>query len=345
MKVNTLDQMIKGLLDLGMVEPAKSLIEEGLKLLDAQPTVRASFSGGLLAQVARIDPVKAFTRIQKISDSAERDRLYGRSAVEMALSQPAEAERFFGMMEERSGFTMYSTTIRLCRRLAKTDLVRAQRIAAAIETSGTRACAWAFTALGASESDKGTVEKSLDRSLEAIDQILESGPGPESMTNLDGIEALYPTNPAVVVLPVVEQVAPDRLGEFFWRAVALHERIDPNREDALQRSGIGYECMLLSRYNREVASAFFQPMDSFIQSVLAQKGQSDELTASVIVAKACLDPNAAVELLESLPLSEEPISAANEARMRVANLLWASPRERWMVLWRSMQAQLPLDYE
>ncbi len=345
MKINILEQMIKGLLDLGVVEQAKPLIEEGLKLLDAQPTIRASLSGGLLAQVARIDPGQAFMRIQKVLDSAERDRLYGRSAVEMAVSQPPEAERFFGLMEERSGFTMYSTTIRLCRRLAKVDLVRARRIATAIDTAGTRACAWAFTALGVSENDEGVVDTSLDRSLEAIDQILESGPGPESMTNLDGIEALYPTNPAVVVLPVVEQVAPERLGEFFWRAVALHERIDPNREDALQRSGIGYECMLLSRYNREVASAFFQPMDSFIQSVLAHKGQSDELTASVIVAKACLDPNAAVELLESLPLSQEPISTVNEARMGVANLLWASPRERWMVLWRSMQAQLPLDYE
>ena len=110
-----------------------------------------------------------------------------------------------------------------------------------------------------------------------------------------------------MILPVVEQVAPERLAEFFWRAVALHERIDGEKEDALQRSGIGVECILLSRYDRQVAALLFEPMNAFIKSVLAQKIAGNELTSSVIVAKACLDPKAAVELLESLPAAQELI--------------------------------------
>ena len=50
--------------------------------------------------------------------------------------------------------------------------------------------------------------------------------------------------PAAEVLPIVEHVAPERLAEFFWRAVALHERINPDDEDQLQRSAIGTECIL-----------------------------------------------------------------------------------------------------
>ena len=32
---------------------------------------------------------------------------------------------------------------------------------------------------------------------------------------------MYPTKSAAVILPVVERIAPDRLAEFFWRAVAF----------------------------------------------------------------------------------------------------------------------------
>ena len=182
----------------------------------------------------------------------------------------------------------------------------------------------------------------FDRSLEAIDRILESGPGPEPATNLDGLEVLYPTNPAAVILPLVEQVAPERLGEFFWRAVALHDRVDVEQEDALQRSGIGVECILLSHYNRQVAALLFEPMNAFIASVLSQKPQANELTSSVILAKACLDPKAAVDLLEPLPVAQDNLPS-NEARMRLAHAFSVSSEERWKVLWRSMRAQLPLE--
>ena len=341
-KLNVLEQIIKGLLDLDSVDLARPLIEDGLKILDSQPAARGPLIGGFLAQVARLDPEQSRMRIQKISDVAARDDCYREATVAMARSQPADAERFFGMIEQGSGYSAYSNAIRLCRRLAEVDPPRAQRIAAEIETPGARACAWAFTALGASERDNQAAHQSLDRSLEAIDQILKSGPGPEPRTSLDGVVVLYPSNPAAVVLPVVERVAPERLAEFFWRAVALHERIDIDEEDALQRSGIGYECMLLSRYDRQTASVLFEPMDSYIKSVRAERSQANELTSSVIVAKACLDPKSAVELLESLSVAQEELPSS-EARMKLAHVFSVSQEERWKILWRSMSAQLPLE--
>jgi len=341
-KVSVLRQIIKGLLDLGAVELAMPLIQEGLKTLDSRTTARTPLAGGFLAQVARVDPAQAHARIQRFSEQTDRDDVYREAAVEMALSHPADAERFFGLIDLRSGIQMYGTALRLCRRLAEVDLPRAERIASAIETPGARACAWAFTALGSSSRGKETDQAALDRSLEAIDRVLESGPGLEPVTNLDGILTLYPTNPAAVILPVVEQVAPERLAEFFWRAVALHERLDSDKEDALQRSAIGVECLLLSRYDRQVAALLFEPMNSFIKSVRAREAQANELTASVIVAKACLDPRAAVEFLEWLPVARDELPSS-EARMRLAHAFSVSAKERWKVLWRSMQSQIPFE--
>ena len=165
------------------------------------------------------------------------------------------------------------------------------------------------------------------------------------MTNLAGVLTIYPSNPAVLILPVVEQIVPELLAEFFWRAVALHDRVDVDNEDLLQSSGIGFECMLLSHYDRQAAALLFQPMDAFIKTVLAQKDRSNELTSSVIVAKACLDPKAGVELLESLGAGRElsNADAVNEARRYLAGAFSAEPGERWKRVWRTMRAQVPLE--
>jgi hypothetical protein len=105
--------------------------------------------------------------------------------------------------------------------------------------------------------------------------------------------------------------------------------------------------MLLSRYDRQVAAALFEPMDSFIRSVFAEKSRGGELSASVIVAKACLDPKAAVELLEFLETEEAKPQgeASNEARLLLAKVFAAPAEGRWKLLWGSMSWQLPLDDE
>jgi len=156
---------------------------------------------------------------------------------------------------------------------------------------------------------------------------------------------MYPTYPAAVILPVVERIAPERLAEVFWRAVALHPRIDTDRDEQIQSSYVGFECMLLSRYDRDVAAALFEPMDSYLRSLAARKGPRNEFTTSLIVAKACLDPRAAVAFLESLtpPRDFSLSNPAHEARLRLAEVLGLPPENRWRRLWRSLGAQVPLE--
>ena len=77
---------------------------------------------------------------------------YRQAAVEMARSQPADAERFFGLIERAKRISDVRDDAPSLPPAGEVDLPRAQRIAAAIETPGARACAWAFTALGASSA-------------------------------------------------------------------------------------------------------------------------------------------------------------------------------------------------
>ena len=66
----------------------------------------------------------------------------------------------------------------------------------------------------------------IDHVIQEIDRLRESGPGPEQVIIIGDVRLMYPTNPAAVILPVVERAAPDRLAEVFWRAVALHPRLE-----------------------------------------------------------------------------------------------------------------------
>ena len=134
-------------------------------------------------------------------------------------------------------------------------------------------------AAGLAEKDKAGASEALDRAIREIDRLRESGPGPETVYIINGIRLMPPTNPAAQILPIVERIAPERLAEVFWRAVALHPRIETDREDQLQTSYIGNECMLLGRYDREVAAALFEPLDSYLQTPAARRPRTPSSTS------------------------------------------------------------------
>ena len=156
-----------------------------------------------------------------------------------------------------------------------------------------RAWAWAYVGLGLAEKGQGQCPRGRrpcdpgDRPAPGI------GSDPELVHTVGGVRVMYPTNPAAVILPVVERAAPDRLAEVFWRAVALHPRLETDREEQLQTSYIGFECVLLSHYDRGVAATLFEPMDFYLRR-LRNKGPRTEFASSHIVAKACIDPRAAI---------------------------------------------------
>jgi hypothetical protein len=56
---------------------------------------------------------------------------------------------------------------------------------------------------------------------------------------------------------------------------------------------------MLARSDREVAAVLFESMDNDDRSIPADNKRQDEFSAVSVVGGACIDPRAAVELLQS----------------------------------------------
>ncbi len=212
---------------------------------------------------------------------------------------------------------------RICRRLVRSDLARAKKIAASLPYAAERAYAWTFIAHGLVGTDSTGASAALDQALREIDSIDVHDP-----------YRRFDANAAVSILALVEQIAPDRVAEVFWRTVALHAPGDDPRSDF----GVDYplisEVMLLSRYDREVARTLFEPAADYIRSRARRGGQ--DIIVGVVHALACLDPKNAVAVVEGLPPARTLSIGApvNYLRYDLAELLAMPPEHRWMGIWR-----------
>lgn len=191
-------------------------------------------------------------------------------------------------------------------------------------------------ALGLAETDRAGASEAMDRAIQEIDRLRESGPDPEPGGR--SFVLLYRTNPAALILPIVERIAPERLAEVFWRAVALQTRVKTDRDYQLQRSNIGFECELLARYDRQVAAALLEPINSSLRSLAARSAPPEEIDTSIIMAQGTIDPRSAVALLESLtpPRNPRRLDPVHRARIRLAEVLGQPREDRWIRRWGSM---------
>ena len=354
-------RLAAGWLDLGDVDRARPLLMEEKKRFDAQRPLNPLLFAPFLAQLARIEPAEAEVRFRKMADSIASDAklpearaqtaivrldLYlAQAAVAIATERPPEAERLFDLRETQGSEQSHANSMQLCRRLAKVDLPRARRLAGSCDGAGERACAWAYVALGLAEHDRARPARHSTCALEEIDRLRELGPEPQPIESPTGPRFLYPTNPAAAILLVVERVAPERLPEFFWRAVALSSGFDPEREESPAHSPIAYECLLLARYDRETTAVLFAPMDIHLRELLARGRGGDRLTPGAILAKGCLDPLAAVAHVESLAPAQ-PLNSwdpVNESRLALASMLAQPADRRARYVARLLRVTIPLD--
>jgi hypothetical protein len=110
--------------------------------------------------------------------------------------------------------------------------------------------------------------------------------------------------------------------------------VQTDREDQLKRSNIGYECDRLARYDRRVAAALFEPIDSYLRSLAARMGPRDDFDPSLvsfIAAKGSIEPRSAVAFVESVtpPRGSRRSDAVDRARIRLAVVLGQPLETRW----------------
>ena len=236
----------------------------------------------------------------------------------------------------------------LCRRLARIDSPRARRVAAAQQGPAERAIAWAYVALGLAEKDKAGAGEAVDRAIAEIDRLRESGPGPEPIPILGDVRLMYPTNPAALILPVVERAVPDRLGDIFWRT----SRFIPGLKRARTISSVTRASVSSARFWRDM-TARWPPHSSrrwmLTYALAVRKGPRNEFAASHLVAKGCIDPRAAIAH-SGIPDHSGTFQSATRGFQSIESGLYSAdhtcqglgqPREdRWKYLWSRLGMHL-----
>ncbi len=288
-----LARVARGWLDFGEAEQARPLIDEGLKIL-AVLSPRDRYRPNFVSAAARLELDRVLTLIKDLK-SASRRTCYVAIAVALANDRPAEAERVYQLIDDLPDVPSYErkneVVLRLCLPMAKTDSERARRLIAGLKIPREQACAWALVALGLADRDKPAARSALAESIRLIDRLGVLPTTADRMT----LPVYVALNPAASILPIVEKVAPERLEEVFWKAVALMPKDDVARERGIVNFRALDATIFLARYDRQVADVFFT------QATASQVSGAGRTLWIAVRAKAVIDPRVAVALFEALP--------------------------------------------
>jgi hypothetical protein len=329
------------LIDLGDKERARRLLAETEEL--ARPTVKGIKAGGynlgIAAEaLARLDLPAALKMIDDLAREAKKNdkvdrayvfvRIYGAMAYKIAADAPADAERVLERFKSLDPTNYDGSVVAACWKMANIDPDRAERIAKTMmnaESIELKPYALGLIAgkLAATDRDKTRARRLLDEAYDELDRLAETGRTSPMYTNATVAGAL---------LPVVEQVAPDRLPEFLARTLMLRE---PRRDDSDEASSVhntAMLAMLIGRYDRDLAARLLRPALAQLETI---RGRStpDYISFRVLAALATIDPRQAVERIEAMPDDPSPGTSSdtpkNMARTWVAQLLARHGKDRW----------------
>jgi hypothetical protein len=308
--------------ELGQKQKAEELFGEGRALLDALTPEKRTDAGSFLTHLARVDPTSSMSFLKNVGTDRWNQRMIANVASRLAFAFPTEAERAWEQLREP--LWRKDAGLRICRRMARIDPERARRMAARFPDAAERAFAWTFLAEGLRETDPDGARGVLDRAIAELDSI-PSRDEPD----------VWDPGPAASILPLVERIAPDRVAEVFWRAVARVPASDNPRCDLGRDQSPIDEVLLLSRYDRQAAATLFAPAADYVRSASLRAG-GDDLTPATILTLAFLDPRHAVEVIESLPPARngDISDPVNWARYELGELLAMPPDLRWLRTWR-----------
>ncbi len=126
-----------------------------------------------------------------------------------------------------------------------------------------------------------------------------------------------------VALPLVEQIDPALVSEYFWRTIALRP-VRGDASDSSQRIASGL-ARLLAWYDRDVAAALSEAATSALE-------RGDEvppiIRGTAFQAWSAVDPRAAVTQIEKTPV-DPSLDPRGTVRLRVAEKLVLPATARW----------------
>jgi hypothetical protein len=308
---------------LGEKEKAKTLLAEGLRLSNQTPR-RADNEeyrrGRFAARLARVNVPSALA-IAKQFPAAGRDStgwVFRNIAFHLAADNPAESERILRQVLKEPVRDWLPPAI--AWKMATVDPARAQRLTDESQRSFDHPQAYLFLALGLKSRDETAALQAFRTAMRGIDRTMKAG-----------AENLKMHSARQVLFPMVEQIDPSLVPEFFWRVVAMRPSIG-NPRRASERS-ISPLVTLLAWYDREVAATLFDPVRAEIEHA-----DDRELVGwpHVFLAWSMVDPRAAVARIERLPIDPKFDLSADLAREQVSASLGLPHEARWRTMWLNL---------
>jgi RNA polymerase sigma factor (sigma-70 family) len=310
--------------ELGEADRAEKLLREGQALAKELPTQAwAGYARGAFAEeLALIDLPAALALIKDLKDPYEYDRHHGNIAHKLAGKNPAEAERVLKMLRHPNQPTLRDQWAqRVCYRMAPVDLERAKRIADRIGDPYHKAYAHGVMAQALAKSQPAVAKELLQKAFALLQAVVEAGK--------DQFNGFW-GSPSVggCLLPVAEQIDPQLVPQFFWRALSFRSP-PPAEDDRAWQGEMGDAAlaMVLARYDRAMA----RPL------VEAAARRMEKLTGRMeafFTAALLIDPAWAVKLVEDMPEGREK----DWARLTVTGMLTRSGEE----FWRKVHSHLAL---
>jgi hypothetical protein len=311
-KVGLLSQIADRWLELGSIERARPIVVEGQAILTNWPKDNWFFGAeGFATTLAIIDLPAAMAIFERRGwtnvsrpDANTIVSHNAQVAIRLAGIDPAEAER---LLAPPSGgfFGRDWIVLKVARKMARVDLPRARRVLETVddESSGGMTVSPALVPFGVGElagelatSNPVEARRMLDEAFAGLRQfVIENGyptRGPGSVANL-----------MAKLLPIVEQLDPDRLAERVWlvaasRAPAVQE---PTVEDL---EGTFALAMRIARYDRAIADVIAAGGLERLPDLLGESaGQYKHNIPTILKNLTAYDPRAITPLLRALPVA------------------------------------------
>ncbi len=341
----------EAMLDIGARDEAKKLLEEERPLADGlglEITGPGQWRCCFAKAVARVDlpsgleMLAASRHVDQESNGGKYyfvfDRFYREIAQHLAKDNPADASRVLSLAS--ADYQRDAVVPVICRWLCRKDLSAAERLAKTIDSRHPELYAWALASMARSlaASDRPAAAVMLGAALSYLEFAMDESPL-ESHRYRDEV-----TEMAAALIPCCEQVAPDRISEYIWRAVALR----PPRSGGLQDFSHARACkslgIALSFYDRSLARLVLAPVADRPFAGRANWASGPEV-GSTLEALAFIDPKRAVSLAESLPMNFHSDRPDGNPRQRVAEVLATHGEARWRRYFCAGARWLPDDEE
>jgi hypothetical protein len=196
--------------------------------------------------------------------------------------------------------------------MAPVDLERAKRIADRIGDPYHRAYAHGVMALALARSQPAVATELLHKAFALLQAQVEAGE--DHFNGYWGAASV-----AGCLLPVAEQIDPQLVPEFFWRALSFRSP-PPGEDDPAPMSELADAAlaMVLARYDWAAA----RPL---VEAIAKRANKLNGRMEAYFTAAILIDPRWAVQLLGDLPEGREK----DHARVTVTRMLTREGEEFW----------------